>query len=428
MTSLLETPSADSQKGRGKKRRKSQPAERKISTFAYETIGPKGKKVRKTIQAFTLAEAKFALDGQGLQVLSLTRHVPWYALEFGTVVPGAILLQATRQLASFAQAGIPVAQGLAILADTIEHKRMAETLRQVHDEILAGTTFTEAVSHHPKIFPTYYRAILGAAERTGDLAGALVTLNSYLEREMRSRRAIKSAMYYPAALIGLAIIAIAVLSALVLPRFEVFFASLDVELPLTTRMMLNSTRFLTAYWWLLLAAGLGAFAAFQAFIRTTAGRLIVDIVKLRLPVIGKLLQLVAVERFSRVLSTLVHTAVPLPEALLMAGNATGNQAFINAIHHAHAGVLAGRGLAGPLSETKMFPSAAVQIFHVGEQSQRLEDQLNQASSFYSDELDHRLRTFTSLLEPFVLLLVGGGVGFVAVALISAMYGIYRGVQ
>jgi type IV pilus assembly protein PilC len=172
----------------------------------------------------------------------------------------------------------------------------------------------------------------------------------------------------------------------------------------------------------------GAFAAFQTFVRTSAGRLVVDILKLKAPVIGKLLQLVAVERFCRVLATLVRTSVPLPEAMLMAGNATGNQAFINAVHRAHAGVLSGRGLATPLGETKMFPSAAVQIFHVGEQSQRLEDQLNQASSFYSDELDHRMRTFTSLLEPFVLLLVGGGVGFVAVALISAMYGIYRGVS
>jgi type IV pilus assembly protein PilC len=171
----------------------------------------------------------------------------------------------------------------------------------------------------------------------------------------------------------------------------------------------------------------GVVALFTAR-RNPQGRVKIDRFMLSLPVAGPLIKLVALERFCRVLSTLVRTHVHLPEALELAGNSTGNLVFENAIFEARKRVLQGEGLATPLEAANIFPSAAIQIFRIGEESGQLGSQLHQAASFYSDELDHKLKNFTALLEPATLLVIGGGVGFVAIALVSAMYGVYSGVR
>ena len=173
---------------------------------------------------------------------------------------------------------------------------------------------------------------------------------------------------------------------------------------------------------------ISGFVALLVMRRNPRGRIKLDRILLKLPIAGPLIRLVALERFCRVLSTLVRTNVHLPEALELAGNSTGNRVFENAIMNARTRVLQGEGLAGPLEAANIFPSAAIQIFRIGEESGQLGSQLNQAASFYSDELDHKLKNFTALLEPATLLVIGGGVGFVAVALVSAMYGVYSGVR
>ena len=171
-------------------------------------------------------------------------------------------------------------------------------------------------------------------------------------------------------------------------------------------------------------AGIGLFFMRRA----PKGRLKLDQIMLKLPVAGSLIELVALERFCRVLSTLVRTQVSLPDALELAGSSTGNRVFEDAISQARMRVIQGEGLAAPLERANIFPAAAVQIFRIGEESGQLGSQLSQAASFYSDELDHRLKNFTALLEPATLIVIGGGVGFVAIALVSAMYGIYSGVR
>jgi type IV pilus assembly protein PilC len=162
--------------------------------------------------------------------------------------------------------------------------------------------------------------------------------------------------------------------------------------------------------------------------RDPRGRFFLDSLLLRIPVAGSLIELVALERFCRVLATLVRTHVHLPEALSLSGASTGNKVFEAAIAQARTKVLHGEGLAAPLEQANIFPSAAIQIFRIGEESGQLGSQLNQAAAFYSDELDHKLKNFTALLEPATLLVIGGGVGFVAIALVSAMYGVYGGIH
>ena len=301
-------------------------------------------------------------------------------------------------------------------------------LEELVQDIEGGATLSESVSRHPHVFPAYYPTILGAAERSGDLVEALVTLNTYLERDLRSRRAVRSAMIYPVVLLVLTLVAVTVLSLVVLPRFQVFFDSLKVQLPLTTRMLLNTTHFVSTYWWALGGGITLSIIGLVSAMRNQTTRYYVDRFLLVMPIFGGLARLVSLERFCRVLATLVKTQVPLPDALELAGKATGNLVFQRAIAGTRTRVLNGEGLAEPLSEYKIFPIASIQILRIGEESGQLQSQLQQAASFYSDELDHRMKNFTALLEPATLLFIGGGVGFVAVALVSAMYGIYNGVK
>jgi len=399
-----------------------------IKKYAYTGIDTDKNKVSGVIESSTRGKVQYQLEETGITNLSITVKKSLLQVEFGKSVSGEVLLQTTRQLSSFAQAGIPAARGLAILASTTDHKVMRGVLEELVVEIEGGATLSESVAHYPHVFPSYYGTILNAAERSGDLPGALETLNSYLERDLRSRRAVKSAMTYPIVLVLLTILAVSVLSLVVLPKFEVFFASLDVKLPLTTRMLLSATSFFGNYWWALLLGAVTIGALLFASYKNKNGRLRIDAVVLKLPLFGSLIQLIALERFCRVLSTLVRTNVPLPDALTLAGRAANNSVFQRGIERAHTGVLNGEGLATPLEREKIFPTAAIQILRVGEESGRLESQMQQAASYYADELDHRMKNLTALIEPITLIFLGGSVGFVAVALVSAMYGIYSGVH
>ena len=403
-------------------------AKKIIHTYKYSGVLESGEKKSGTVKAATWGEAQYGLQRDGILNLEIKVSKPLLAMEFGKSVPLEVLLQTTRQLASFSQAGISAARAISILAKTTDHKKMQLILEELVQDIEGGATLSESVSRHPHVFPNYYATILGAAERSGDLVEALQTLNVYLERDLRSRRAVRSAMIYPAVLLTLTLVAVSVMSLVVLPRFQTFFASLNVRLPLTTRMLLNTTHFISKWWWALGSGIILSILILVVALNNPKSRLVLDRLILLVPVFGGLAQLISLERFCRVLATLVKSKVPLPDALELAGSATGNLVFQKAINATRVRVLNGEGLAEPLSEYKIFPIAAIQILRIGEESGQLQSQLQQAASFYADELDHRMKNFTALLEPITLLLIGGGVGFVAVALVSAMYGIYNGVK
>lgn len=354
------------------------------------------------------------------------RKQTYWDIEIGRPVPQSVLLQVTRQLASFTSAGIPIIEAINLLADTTKNKRMREVLVDMGRAVNGGLTLPQAVKLNAKVFPEYYVAILDASERSGDLTSAFETLAAYLERDLASVRAIKSALYYPIILIILSIATIIVLCAVVLPRFATLFTSLGMSLPLPTRMLMNFAVFVSAWWWLLSIGGVATVALFSLMYRKESGRLIIDNYLLRIPIFGSVAKLIALERFSRVLGSLANAGVPLPDALSLSATATGNKRYENAVKRTRDGVMRGEGLADPLENTKVFPSETIQIIRVGEQSGQLVLQLTHAAEYYAKEVDYKLKNITSLIEPIILLIVGGGVGFVAVALVSAMYGVYSG--
>jgi type IV pilus assembly protein PilC len=355
---------------------------------------------------------------------------PWYKAEFFITRPVKLdeIMNLSRQLSSFLRAGIPILDSLAVVGEENASKKMQEVLDDVQRRLRAGSSFGDAVAQHPKVFPGYYIAVVRAAELTGRLDDALEQLSEYLEREVTARKELKSALTYPTIVFFLAIGAMIVMAVFVLPKFRTLYTSLHAKLPLPTRMLLAFTNVMTNWWWLILViAGVLVLIGF-ALIGGEQGKVRRDTTLLRLPAIGRLMNLIAIERFCRVLATLVQTGVPLPDAVQVSADSTNNSVFQAKLAQVREAMMRGEGLARPIQATGLFPPAARQMIRVGESTGSLDTQLHSAAKFYERELNYELKRVTDMFEPAILLIVGGAVAFVAVAQISAMYSIYSQVK
>jgi type IV pilus assembly protein PilC len=330
----------------------------------------------------------------------------------------------SRQLAAFLRAGIPILDGLTLLSRDTSNTTLKRTLDDVAEGLRQGEPLAEAFDRHPKVFPAPYRSMIRSAELSGNLDTVLDRLTIYVEREVDAKSKIRSAMTYPAVIVVLSIAVSVLLVTFVLPKFRVFFASFDQQLPLPTRMLLGVSDFVHSWWWALLVGFAAAIVGLVAGARTTRGRTVRDRLILRLPVLGVAMQYSVVERFARVLSSMLRAGVPLGEAMNVAAAATSNAPATTKLAEAREAMLSGAGIAEPLAATGVFPPAAVQMLRVGEDTGSLDEQLDAVASFYEKELDYKVKQITTLMEPAVLLVMGTIVGFVALALVSAMYGIY----
>lgn len=338
------------------------------------------------------------------------------------------VMHLSRQLGAFVRAGIPVLDAVQVLGEEAPNSSMKRMLSDIEDGLRAGDTFSDCVDRHPKIFPDFYRGILRSAELTGELDTVLDQLSDYLERDLEARRKIKAAMIYPSIVAVMSFATVAILAVFVLPKFKDFFASLDAELPLPTRMLLATTDFLTQFWWMLLVATAAATILGLLFLRTGVGRLTRDKLLLRLPVVGDAIKHALIERFCRILASMVGAGVTLPQALTTATDSLRNRVYVRGLAHVHERMLEGEGIAGPLGASGLFPATAVRMIRVGEDTGTLDTQLGVTAAYYERELDYKLKRVTALIEPAVIVLMGLLVGFVAVALVSAMYGIFNQVQ
>jgi type IV pilus assembly protein PilC len=343
-------------------------------------------------------------------------------------VPPRELMQFSRQLAAFLRAGIPILEALETIQAEVSSKLLRKILVDVIDRVTTGSTLGDAFAPYNRSLPPYYLGILQSAELTGNLDRSLIRLSDYIERDVEARRRVTSALTYPAIVSMLSIGVVVVLVVYVLPKFVTFFKSFNAKLPLPTRMLLSFASGMHTLWFipigiLVLLVLLGLWLT-----QVERGRATRDAAILRVPVVGSLVRMAALERFCRVLHSMIVTGVPMPEALAVTADAVSNRRFASAIMEARDRTLRGEGLAQPLADTGMFPAAARQMLRVGEASGSLDEQLAIASEYYDGELNHELKRFTSLFEPIVIMGVGAVVGFVAIALVSAMYGIYHQVH
>jgi type IV pilus assembly protein PilC len=338
------------------------------------------------------------------------------------------VMHLSRQLGAFIRAGLPLIDAVHTLGEEARNSSVRKMMRRVEEGLRSGEKLSDCFDRHPKIFPEFYRGILRSAELTGKLDEVLEQLAAYLERDLEARRKIKQATIYPAVIAVMSVVTVAVLASFVLPRFKVFFESLDAELPLPTRILLAATDFLTQWWWAL-GGGMGLLAlVIAAALHTEGGRLLRDKLFLKMPVLGDTIQYALVERFSRILSSMVSAGVALPDALRVASESLRNRVYVRALAGVGEAMLVGEGLARPLAATELFPSTAVRMIRVGEETGTLDDQLEVTARYYEGELDYKLKKLTALFEPAVIIVMGLVVGFVAVALVSAMYGIFNQVN
>ena len=355
---------------------------------------------------------------------------PFYKRDFyiGRAVNLEEVMNFSRQAASFLQAGIPILDALSIVGEESASKKMTEVLDDVRSRVRGGVSLGDAIGLHPKVFPGYYVAMVRSAELTGQLDEVLEQLSGYLERDIAARRQVKSALTYPTVVMGLAVVAVIVMATFILPKFKGLYESLNADLPLPTRMLLGFTDFVTNWWPVILGAIAAILLIGFGLIGGKHGKGRRDRMMLRLPAIGALFLLVAVERFCRVLAALVNAGVSLPDAVQVSADSTNNRVFQDKLRVVREAMMRGEGLARPIHASELFPAAARQMIRVGEATGTLDQQLKTAATFYARELDYRLKKATDLFEPAVIIGVGCTVGFVAVAQVSAMYSVFKQVK
>jgi type IV pilus assembly protein PilC len=400
-----------------------------MTKFKFTATTPDGATVSGFENALTLSMARRALLAKDLSPVDVREKKNVLTLEITKKkVKRRDLMHFSRQMAVFMRAGIPVLESMEVMTDEVGDKVFKRILAEMSDSLRAGETFAGAADEHPEAFPPYYLGILRSAELTGNLDVVLDQLSEYIERDVEAKRKVTSALIYPAIVMVMAVIAVVVIAGFVLPRFQVFFASLNAKLPLPTRMLLSIANFFTNDWYVLVAIVTVIVAAVILLTVTRRGREVRDTALLRAPILGDLITTAILERFCRILCTMVDAGVPIPDALQVTGDATANTVFRRGLFGAREAMLRGEGLAAPLAATRLFPTAARHMFVVGESTGTLDEQLNSAAGYFDKELEYKLKHFTSLFEPAVILFVGLVVGFVAIALVSAMYGIFRQVK
>ncbi|MEZ0577182.1 type II secretion system F family protein [Nocardioides sp. MH1] len=397
--------------------------------FAYAGIDLEGKAVKGTHRAPSRGDAEVALFERDLRNLRVTEKKSVLQYEIaGPRIKRVEVMHLTRQIAAFLRAGLPVLDAVHSIGAESENSSVRRMMHSIEDGLRTGERFSDCLDRYPKVFPEYYRGIVRSAELTGELDTVLGRLSRYIERDLEARRKIKSALMYPSVVAAMSVVTVVILAVFVLPRFKDFFESLDAELPLPTRMLLAVTDFVGAWWWAMVGGLVIALALGWLVTRFQPGKYARDAFLLKVPVVGETIQYALVERFCRVFASMVSAGVTLTDALQVSTNALRNRVFIKRLSEVGDAMLEGQGISGPLTRTRLFPSAATQMLRVGEETGTLDNQLETTAEYYEVELDYKINKLTALFEPVVIVVMGLIVGFVAVALISAMYGIFNQVD
>lgn len=397
--------------------------------FAYVGVDMNGQSVKGTQKAPSRGDAEVALYEQELRDLRVHEKTSILQYEIsGPRIKREEVMHLSRQIAAFLKAGLPILDAVHSIGADSENSSVRRMMHDIEDGLRTGERFSDTLERYPKVFPEFYRGIVRSAELTGELDTVLGRLAIYIERDLEARRKIKSALIYPAAVAIMSVGTVLVLAIYVLPKFEVFFADFDAELPLPTRMLLGITDFLGAWWWAIVGVvGIWTllFVITQRFER---GKYVWHAFLLRVPVLGETIQYALVERFCRVMASMVGAGVNLPEAIRVATDSLRNRYFMRRLNGVTEQMLEGQGLAEPLARTHLFPGTATSMLRVGEETGSMDTQLEVTADYYEVELDYKIAKLTALFEPIVIIVMGGIVGFVAIALVSAMYGIFQQVD
>ncbi len=393
------------------------------SVFTWEGKTRQGSVQKGEIAANNKEEVLALLRKQNIQPINVAAKPKELKLSFGAPkVKDKDVVIFTRQLATMIDAGLPLVQCLDILGTQTENKTLAKTINQVRSDVESGATFADALKKHPKIFDNLYCNMVAAGEAGGILDTILARLAAFMEKFAKIKGQIKSAMIYPSVILFVAVSVVTLLLVVVVPMLANIFAESGMQLPLPTRIVMAVSNFLKSWGGLvLLCVIIGFFVGIKQFRKTENGLRTTDAIALKIPVVGSLIQRVAVAKFTRTLGTLLTSGVPILEGLLIVSRTAGNKVVEEAILATRQSVSEGKTLADPLGRAKVFPTMVVSMISVGEATGALDNMLNKIADFYDDEVDSAVAALTSMLEPMLMIFLGVVVGFVIIAMYMPIF-------
>ncbi len=326
----------------------------------------------------------------------------------------------TRQLATLVRAGVPLLESIAALTDQVENEQLIKVLRSVRENLNEGTSFAKSLEQHPKVFPSLYVNMVAAGEASGTLEAVLERLADFMEGQTRLRGKVTGALAYPVLMAVVGALMVSVMMVGVVPKVTSVFDNLGQTLPWYTRLLIFVSDMVAGYWWLFIGLATLAVVLFQRWKKTPEGRLRWDTFRLKAPIFGRLTLLVAVARFSRTLSTLLASGVQLLQAMEIGRHVLENARLQAVITEAIGSIRGGQSIAEPLKRSGAFPPMVTHMIAIGEKSGQLEAMLENVSRAYEADVETRVQTLTSLLEPMMIVLLGGVVGFIALAILMPL--------
>ena len=389
--------------------------------YTYKVRDRNGREIKGSLEADSVDALTGKLGQMGYFVVSVEevktslRKKQIYI--FGKKVKSKDLTIFTRQFATMINAGLPLIKCLSILAQQTESQVLSDVITDCSKELEAGRSLSEALSKHPEAFNDLYVAMVRAGELGGMLDDVLLRVADQLERDAEIRQKIKSAMTYPIVVLAITILVVTAMLMFVVPKFGKMFTELGGKLPTYTQMLVNLSHFLAGWGGLVvIVVIIGLVFAYRRFKATEKGRMTIDRIKLRLPLVGTLFHKTAMSKFSRTLGTLISSGVPILGALEITGDTTGNMVVTKALDEVRAGVKEGETIARPLTQAEIFPPMVTQMIAIGEETGALDVMLAKVSDFYDSEVNAAMDSFASIIEPVLLVVLGGAVGSIVIAL------------
>lgn len=395
--------------------------------FVYNAVDPSGRTLRGIMEADDERLVLAWLHEQHYHVLSVQPKRAGFSLAAlkelnrSKKVKLLELVMFSRQFATMIDAGIPILKSLDALETQAKNPVLREVIGAVRQDVKGGMSLADALSKHPQVFSKLYVNMVRAAEVGGILDQILDRLAQFLEKEMEIRQKIKSAMMYPVLVLIFSMVMVFALFTFVLPRFKEIFASMNVKMPPATQFLFSLSDYAVAYWYIPPALLVGSFLFLKQYAKNPKGRYQIDLVKLRLPIIGDLVLKMSISRFARTFGVLIASGVSMMRSLEIVAETAGNSVLATAIDNARNGVREGQKLSAPLGASGLFPTMVTHMIDVGEETGRLSDMLVKVSDFYEKEVDATVKGLTSMIEPMLIIFLGVIVGFIAISVMTPIF-------
>lgn len=395
-----------------------------MSTFIYTVVDAAGKMIKGKMEAESESLVLGKLHEQSFHVINIAKgkdEKKTRSTGKGKKVKLRSMVVFSQQFATMIDAGIAVVRCLDILESQIKDEALKPAIAQCKRDVKGGLSLTDAFSKHPNVFSRLYINMVRAAETGGILDLILARLATFLEKEEEVRSKIKSAMIYPILVLVFASLMIVALFMFVLPRFKEIFVSMNVQMPIATRMLFGMSGALQSYWWAILLVVGGGIFSYKTYIKAESGRFKIDGLKLKVPVIGELIQKMAISRFSRTFATLIASGVPMMRSLEIVGETSGNLVIAKTVETARNAIREGQKISTPLAQSGLFPGMVTHMIDIGEETGRLSEMLVKVSDFYDQEVENAVKALTSMIEPCLIVVMGGIVGFIAVSIMAPIF-------